>query len=76
MQRPGNIRESALSRLWRRRTARAHPGGGAEILSGQTQWMGEFGLRKEDATDYQKSAKTARGIFNDAEGCFSTSSVL
>ena len=28
MQRPGNIREPALSRLWRKRTAKAHPGGG------------------------------------------------
>ena len=41
-----------------------------EILPEQTQWMGEFGLRKKSITEYLRTEGQPAAFGNDAAGCF------
>ena len=44
--------------------------GAFEILPGQTQWMGEFGLCKKSITEYLRTEGQPAAFGNDAAGCF------
>ena len=44
--------------------------GAFEILPEQMQWMGEFGLRKKNTTEYLRTEGQPAAFGNDAAGCF------